>query len=107
LYGAAGGMALTDGDVLKDQQRNLAAFGSLGLGWSPLQWLALKVQADAHTSFYTGSNLKQVNSGSVQLVSGGTIGFSENTFLDLGVSEDVLVDTAPDVVFHLALRSRF
>lgn len=107
LYGAAGGMALTDGDVLKGQQRNFAAFGSLGLGWSPLQWLALKVQADAHTSFYTGSNLKQVNSGSVQLVSGGTIGFSEDTFLDLGVSEDVLVDTAPDVVFHLALRSRF
>jgi hypothetical protein len=48
-----------------------------------------------------------VNSGSVQLVSGGTIGFSEKTFLDVGVSEDVWVDTAPDVVFHLALRSRF
>jgi len=107
LYGAAGGMALTDGEVLKDQQRNLAAFGSLGLGWSPLQWLALKIQADAHSSFYTGSSLKQVNSGSVQMVSGGTIGFSEETFLDLGVSEDVWVDTAPDVVFHLALRSRF
>lgn len=107
VYAAAGGMAMTDGDVLEDQQRNLAGFGSLGFGWSPLQWLALKVQADAHTSFYTGSNLKQVNSGSVQLVSGGTIGFSDKTFLDLGISEDVWVDTAPDVVFHLALRSRF
>jgi len=107
VYGAAGGMALTDGDVLKDQQRNLAGFGSLGLGWSPLQWLALKVQADAHTSFFTGSSLKQVNSGSVQLVAGGTIGVSEKTFLDVGISEDVWVDTAPDVVFHLALRSRF
>jgi len=107
VYASAGGMALTDGDVLEDQQRNLAGFGSLGFGWSPLQWLALKVQADAHTSFYTGSSLKQVNSGSVQLVSGGTIGFSEKTFLDVGISEDVWVDTAPDVVFHLALRSRF
>jgi hypothetical protein len=100
-------MAMTDGDVLKDQQRNLAAFGSLGFGWSPLQWLALKVQADAHTSFYTGSDLKEVNSGSVQLVSGGTIGFGAKTFLDLGVAEDVLVATAPDVVFHLALRHQF
>ncbi len=107
VYAAGGGMAMTDGDVLKDQQRNLAAFGSLGLGWSPLDWLALKVQADAHTSFYTGSSLRQVNSGSVQLVSGGTIGFGDKTFLDLGVSEDVLVATAPDVVFHLALRHRF
>jgi len=107
VYAAAGGMAMTDGDVLKDQQRNLAAFGSLGFGWSPLQWLALKVQADAHTSFYTGSDLKEVNSGSVQLVSGGTIGFGAKTFLDLGVAEDVLVATAPDVVFHLALRHQF
>ena len=107
LYGAAGGMALTDGEVLKDQQRNLAGFGSLGFGWSPLQWLTLKVQADAHTSLYTGSSLKQVNSGSVQLVSGGTIGFTRNTSFDVGVSEDVMVDTAPDVVFHFALRSFF
>lgn len=107
LYGAAGGMAMTDGDVLGDQQRNFAAFGSLGIGWSPLRWLALKVQANAHTSFYTGSSLDQVNSGSVQLVSGGTIGFTEDTFLDLAVVEDVTVDTAPDVVFHFALRTRF
>ncbi len=107
LYGAAGGMTMTDGDVLEDQQRNLVGFGSLGIGWSPLGWLALKVQADAHTSFYTGSSLEQVNSGSVQIISGGTIGFTDDTFLDIGVAEDVLVDTAPDVVFHFALRSRF
>jgi hypothetical protein len=107
LYGAAGGLAMTDGEVLEDQQRNLVGFGSLGIGWSPLSWLALKVQADAHTSFYTGSSLEQVNSGSVQLISGGTIGFTDDTFLDIGVSEDVLLDTAPDVVFHFALRSRF
>ncbi|MDD2321426.1 MAG: DUF3187 family protein [Geobacteraceae bacterium] len=107
LYGAAGGMTMTDGNVLEDQQRNLVGFGSLGIGWSPLSWLALKIQADAHTSFYTGSSLEQVNSGSVQLISGGTIGFTDDTFLDIGVAEDVLVDTAPDVVFHFALRSHF
>jgi len=107
LYGAGGGMVMTDGDVLEDQQRNLAAFGSLVIGWSPVGWLALKVQADGHTSIYTGSSLKEVNSGSVQITGGGTIGLTKNTFLDIGVSEDLVVNTAPDVVFHLALRSRF
>jgi len=107
LYAAAGGVAMTDGDVLRDQQRNLAGFGSLGVGWNPLEWLAVKVQADGHTSFYSGSDLVQVNSGSVQLTAGGTFGLTRNTFLDVGVSEDVMVDTAPDVVFHFALRSRF
>lgn len=107
LFGAAGGLVMTDGDVLRDQQRNLVGFGSLGIGWSPLEWLALKIQTDGHTSFYTGSNLKQVNSGSLQFTGGGTIGFTSSTFFDIGVSEDLIVDTAPDVVFHFALRHRF
>jgi hypothetical protein len=107
LYAAGGGLVMTDGDVLRDQQRNLVGFGSLGIGWSPLEWLALKIQADGHTSFYSGSNLVQVNSGSVQLTTGGTFGITRNTFLDVGISEDVVVDASPDVVFHLALRSRF
>jgi hypothetical protein len=107
LFAAGGGLVMTDGDVLRDQHRNLVGFGSLGVGWSPLEWLALKVQADGHTSFYTGSDLVQVNGGSVQLTTGGTIGFTRDTFLDVGISEDVVLDASPDVVFHLALRSRF
>jgi hypothetical protein len=107
LYGAAGGMAMTNGDVLEDQQRNLAAFGSLGIGWSPLDWFAIKVQTDGHTSLYTGSNLEEVNCGSIQITAGGTFGLTKSTFLDIGVIEDLVVNTSPDVVFHLALRSRF
>lgn len=107
LYAAGGGLVMTDGDVLRDQQRNLVGFGSLGVGWSPLEWLVLKIQADGHTSFYGGSDLVQVNSGSVQLTTGGTIGFTRDTFLDVGISEDVDLDASPDVVFHFALRSLF
>lgn len=107
LYGAGGALAMTDGDVMPDQQRNAVVFGSLGIGWSPLDWLAIKVQADGHTSFYNGSNLKQVNGGAVQLTSGGAFALTGDTFLDIGITEDVVVDTAPDVVFHLALRKRF
>lgn len=106
-FGAIGGMVMGDGDVLKGQQRSLAGFGSLGIGWSPLNWLALKVQANGHTSLYQDSALREVNKGSIQLVSGGTFGFTKNTMLDIGVSEDVIVETSPDVVFTLTLRTLF
>ena len=107
FFGAAGVMGMTKGNVLPDQQRNAVGFGSLGLGWSPLRWLALKVQANGHTSFYKDSGLRELNASSVQLTIGGTLAFTERISLDLGVTEDVIVKTAPDVVFHLALRGQF
>ena len=107
-YGAAGMLYLTEGKVLPDQQKKLIAFGSLGLGWqTPLTWLALKVQADAHTPFYRDSELKEIGAHSVQLIAGGTLYFSGKTSLDIGVGEDLAVATAPDVSFYLTLRNRF
>ncbi len=106
-FGAVGGMVMSDGDVLKRQQRTLAGFASLGLGWSPISWFALKVQANGHTPIYQDSNLREVNKSSIQLVSGGTFAFTKDTSIDLGISEDVIVDTSPDVVFTLTLRTMF
>jgi hypothetical protein len=106
-FGAIGGMFMGDGDVLKEKQRDLAGTATLGFGWSPLSWLGLKVQANAHTSLYQGSRLSPVNGGSVQLVSGGTLAIGCGTVLDIGVSEDVIVETSPDVVFTLTLRKIF
>ena len=107
LFGAAGIMGMTDGKILKDQQRNWVGFGGVGVGWSPLRWLAFKVQANGHTSFYKDSELRELNASSVQLTIGGTWAFSEKVTLDLGVTEDVVVKTAPDVTFHLDFRMRF
>ena len=107
VYGGAGLLGMTEGKILTDQQRNLVGFGSLGVGWDALSWLALKIQADAHTPFYRESGLKEVEAASVQLIIGGTIAFDAKTSLDIGVSEDLIVATAPDVVFHLALRRTF
>ncbi len=106
-FGGIGGLVMGDGETLKGMQRTLAGFGSLGFGWSPVEWLALKVQADGHTPLYQGSGLKAVNKTSLQLVSGGTFSLGKNTSLDLGISEDVIVETSPDVVFHIALRTMF
>jgi len=107
IFGGGGVLGMTKGNVLPDQQQNATAFGSLGAGWHPLAWLTLKVQFDGHTAFYKDSDLVELSSGSVQIVMGGTLYFSERTALDIGVSEDLVVKTAPDVVCHFALRHQF
>ncbi len=106
LSGSAGILLLSDGDVLEEQQNNSVLFGSVGVGWQAFEHVALKVQLDCHTSFYDESDLRELGE-SVQLVFGGTVDITEDTALDLAMSEDIMVDTSPDVVFHLALRTRF
>jgi len=107
LYASAGALGMTDAKVLRDQQRHVVGFGTLGAAWGPLSWLALKLQIDGHTAFYNGTSLNELGGRSLQLNIGGTLGRSGGTQLDLAVGEDILVDTAPDVVFHLALRRQF
>jgi hypothetical protein len=106
FFGAAGGMGMTGGDILADQQRNLAVFGTLGFGWGPAQWIAFKAQVSGHTPFFQ-SEIRELGKDSLQLIVGGTLAFSPQTSLDIGVSEDVLVNTSPDVALHLALKQLF
>jgi len=107
LYAAGGLMVMTKGDVLPDQQRDHVGFGTIGVGWNPLSWIAFKVQMDAHTPFYRDSDLKPLAANAAQLLIGGTLGLSERTTLDIAVSEDIATTTSPDVVFHFNLSTRF
>ncbi len=107
VFGGAGALGMTDGDVMPGLQRNSAAFGSIGAGWKPLAWLALKVQLDAQTAFYKDSGLDEISSASAQVIAGGSIFFSDKLALEVGISEDFIVKTAPDVVFHFALGYNF
>lgn len=107
IFGSAGGMAMTSGDVLPDQQNNLVGFGTLGLGWGPAEWISFKLQLNAHTALYHDSDLVELSHNSLMLVIGGALKLPGDYLLDIGVSEDVAVATAPDVAFHLGLSKRF
>jgi len=107
LFGSAGGMVMTEGDVLPDQQNNLVAFGTVGLGWGPAEWISFKLQLNGHTAFYRNSSLTELSDNSLMLVGGGAVKLPGGYLLDIGVSEDVAVATAPDVGFHLGLSRRF
>lgn len=107
FFASLGGLYLGEGDVLPDLQEDWVAFGSLGAAWKAFPSLALKIQLDGHTPFYKRTDLRELGDPSMQLLLGGTLALPGETMLDLGVSEDIVVDTAPDVVFHLALLRRF
>jgi hypothetical protein len=107
VFGAAGCMAINGGKILPEQQANHVVFGGIGAGWKPLPWIAFKVQMDAHTPFFRDSDLQALSHNAVVLQIGGTLGLTERSSLDIAVSEDLAVGTAPDVAFHFNFVTRF
>ncbi|MBJ6802698.1 DUF3187 family protein [Geomonas sp. Red259] len=107
VFAAAGGLAMTDGQVLKEQHKNLAGFGTVGLGWSPSDSFALKAQLSGHSAFFRASAFSELSSGAMQVIFGGTVAFSPRTTLDIALSEDVTVGASPDVALHLGLGHQF
>ena len=106
-YGGSGILWMGDSDVLRNQQRQIVAFGSAGLHWQALSRLTLGVQLDAHTPFYRDSALASLTDASAQLILGGIWRLSPRYAWELAISEDIAVDTAPDVVVRIGLRSWF
>ncbi|PIW47050.1 MAG: hypothetical protein COW18_09795 [Zetaproteobacteria bacterium CG12_big_fil_rev_8_21_14_0_65_54_13] len=106
VFGSIGALALGNAKVMQNVQRHAVAFGSMGLGWRVSESIVLKAQIDGHTPFYN-SSLDELGLISAQLVFGGSIDLSEKMALDIALSEDIVVASAPDIVFHLALRTKF
>ena len=106
IWGGLGATWLGDGDILADRAEDWAASAWTGVGWSPLNWLAFKLQADAHSALYD-SALDQLGDPALILTMGGTLGLGSRTTLDIGVGEDLAVNASPDVTFHLSLVHQF
>jgi len=107
MFGSVGALAMSRGDVLRDQHNLFAGVGTLGIGWEPASWVVFKTQLSANTPFYRNSSLVEVSHNSLILIIGGTLKFPGDFLLDIGVTEDLEVATSPDVSFHLGLSKRF
>lgn len=102
-----GGVIMGKGDVLPDLQRKAVWFGGVGAYWKANEWLVLKSQLDAHSSFYR-SELPQLGKASVMLTVGGTILMNRDTgAVDLSIGENLVTDTIPDFTINLAYKKRF
>jgi hypothetical protein len=101
---AAGVLALGKGDVLSARQRDLVWFGEVGTAMEIWPALTLKAELHAHTAFYRDTALEALGSGSVQLIFGGVWRVHPDAALEFGITEDIKVDSAPDVGFVIAYR---
>tara|TARA_B100000795_G_scaffold67335_1_gene46278 strand:+ start:316 stop:1413 length:1098 start_codon:yes stop_codon:yes gene_type:complete len=106
FHGSLGALSMGNGELVGIDVEELAIYGSSILAWRIFPNFSLKAQFDFHSALYE-SELKEIGSFGGQLVLGGSVTLGRKTQLDLSVSEDVIVSTAPDVVFSIGLRSTF
>ncbi len=102
VHASLGALWMDEGDVLDTLREDWAVYGSSTLAWQTTENVSLKLQLDAHTALYD-SELEELGSASAQLILGGALRLGQRWVLDLAVSEDIVVDTAPDVVFMIGL----
>jgi hypothetical protein len=106
-YGGGGILLMSAGKVLPSQQRNQVGFGTLGFSRQYFPHVALNAQLDAHSSFYDHTSLRQLNHYAIQGLAGLNWELASRTFLEFSISEDLIVNTSPDVVFSLSLYLPF
>ena len=107
VYGGFAGVYLGDMDgVLANIQKNFAIAGRAGIGWQATKNIQLKLQLDAQSALYN-SELKDLGDPAFQLVTGLSLVFTNDVYLDFSVAEDIKTLTAADVAFQLALVAAF
>ena len=96
VFGQASVAWLGEGDILPDEQQDVAGSILAGATWRATSSFNLTSQLEANTAvFDTGTDL---DGDAVVLTLGGTFTTRGGWQFDLGFSEDVLVDASPDFV---------
>ncbi len=104
IYGSGGWLWTEKGDVLSAQRQQNVLYGSLGLALGVFENWQFKLQLDAHSAFYD-NDFSELG-GSTQLSIGGAVRLNKHWLVDFAVVEDIVVESASDVNFHLNLRYR-
>jgi hypothetical protein len=107
LYGGGGILLMSQGEVLPAQQRRQVGFGTVGVSRKFFSQVAVNAQLDAHSPFYDSTGFRQIGAYALQGLLGLAWEWRPRRYLEFSVSEDLAVDTSPDVVFGLSLRFDF
>lgn len=94
-----------DKGLLASVRNSGYGFLNYGLAYQASPSVTLKAQVDAHSDIYETDT--KLLGHSVTLSVGGTVALSPTTDLDLALTEDIAVESAPDVSFHMNVRKRF
>jgi len=87
------------------KQRPIVGYGSLGAQIVVHRKFRLIAQIDAHSGFYE-SNLVELGNTAVNLAVGFRYLFDNDYTFEISISEDLAIDTTPDIVARLALIYR-
>lgn len=88
-------------------RQTLAGFARLGCGWSPVTPLTLKLEIFGSTPLFRESAMTAIAGAPLVLVMGGTLSLSDTMVLEIGVSEDIHVESSADVALHAGVRYTF
>lgn len=91
---------------MSDMQNNFVVTGRAGIGWQATKLIQLKLQLDTQSPLYD-SDLKDLGEQAFQLVTGGSLTFTDKVYLDISVAEDIRTLTAADVALQFALVATF
>jgi hypothetical protein len=103
----AGLLWLGHGDVLPQLQRRLIPFAGAGLNYAYWRSVTLKLGLYTHAPFYRHTAFQPLNDTSVQLLLGGIWAVTAATAIEVAITEDIKVYTAPDVGIRISVRSTF
>ena len=106
LFASAGALYIGTDTFMGDLRRPVVGFGTVGAGWTPASWVGIKLQADGHTALSSESGFKPLG-GTVHLMGGFTFPLPGGVDMDLGIAENIVNESAPDVGFQLGFRKRF
>jgi Protein of unknown function (DUF3187) len=106
VFGQAAVTWMSEGARFVSQQRDWAWSAMAGVNAQLFEQLTLTAQVDAHSAVFDTTGLEFLGRA-VMLSVGGTYEFVSGWSLDLGVSEDIEVESAPDVVFLFGLKKTF
>ena len=98
--GHAGFLWLGDGEILPAQPNATVFFLGGVVAWQFTPAVTLQLQADWHSAFFDDTGLKLLGP-SLTLTTGGFVRVSDHSKIAIAVVEDIDVDSAPDVQFHI------
>ena len=104
LHGNIGVLWMEDTDVVESEHNDVVMFASANLSWQWRPAVVWKIQLDGHSEFYD-SPLRELGEPALQLILGGSFQASKQWQVDVSISEDLLINRSPDVVFQLGVRT--
>lgn len=105
-FASLGATLAQKADALQDQQRSVAAFGGVGLGYFLTQNFEVRSQLYGHSALYKNTELPGLKKPGLQLTLGGSYRWSPKVNMDVFFQEDPVTYSSPDFSLHLGLTIR-